>query len=582
MASFSIPNAGLIRQLNLGSGQGEIVESYQIDLHTKPGKILLARPMKRIATDAELGSDIVEALVFGDLAFTTDTVFALTDSNLYGASSASDYETFALESNLPASAHDAAIYRNELIITTHQNLDAYDGNDYDQDWWTAEDNYTSAYALPSQTTVPAAPIILENVRIGEETLAVTAGSKVHAFTGDRGLSGGDAGVFTSVDLDDAFTACCIKSGIRKVFIGTYSNTGEDAFVYQWDGASTNYDEAFPIGAKAALAMELYENTPVIITERGEIKIFNNAGFKTIGQFPFTFEPYFSQDFTSTFNNTRPIHPKGVKVIGNKMQIYVNFKEASDHLDNRTHSGVWVFDFDTKSLTHLASPDGEQVLSRSGPILVLDDADGRIFIGTDRDVAGGDVGIYKEDLDPDTISYGHLTTVEVESEMILDNFKEEVIKALLGEGDELVVKYRVSNDVSLPIIASDASWLLPTQINSTADLSRVLERFDAGERDEVEIVKGYGAGRLAHITNVRHVGSVYEIEIDEEIGVTGELSDIRIDNWTKINLMTATDGEKKRFGIGKDSGWCQVRVGVKGKNGRPEIRKMLLNSNPKES
>src|SRR5688572_21753589 len=97
-AYFEIPNAGRIRQLNDGDGKGEIFESFNIDLHTKPGKILLARPLVRIAQASDIGTDAVEALAFADLALSGDSVYAVTETALFSAPGP-DYDNFGLETN---------------------------------------------------------------------------------------------------------------------------------------------------------------------------------------------------------------------------------------------------------------------------------------------------------------------------------------------------------------------------------------------------------------------------------------------------------------------------------------------------
>jgi hypothetical protein len=49
-------------------------------------------------------------------------------------------------------------------------------------------------------------------------------------------------------------------------------------------------------------------------------------------------------------------------------------------------------------------------------------------------------------------------------MLLIVFDYLSIKALLGTDDEIKVKYRTSNDTSLPINISDATWTGVNEIN----------------------------------------------------------------------------------------------------------------------
>lgn len=287
MATFKIPNQGQVRQLNINDTSGELWSSFNVDLHTEPGKIKLARPLKREAN----ASDISNGLVSGFGAI-NDIPYAVTSSNLYRTTIAGTWE---LADSTVSNCSDMTTFNGQLVMVTDGDLDAYDGSTFTSNWWTARGNT----ALPSQSPSVVQPITIETVRIGTETLVATAGSTIYAYTG--GISGSPV-ANTQVDIDDQQIAICVKSGIRKVFIGTFTRDAEEAYVYEWDGASTNYTQAYPVGAKAVLAMTLVDDVPMIITERGEIKLFNNVGFTTVAQLPFATKPLFGN---STFTNTHP-------------------------------------------------------------------------------------------------------------------------------------------------------------------------------------------------------------------------------------------------------------------------------------
>jgi len=330
-------------------------------------------------------------------------------------------------------------------------------------------------------------------------------------------------------------------------------------------------------------MELVDNVPLIITETGEIKLFNNVGFSTIAKFPFAFEPVFPRSgnsYTNPNHTNRAIHPKGIKVKDDKVYMFVNFPVIGDLPANeRTMSGIWVLDIKTRSLTHTASPDNEQIFDRVSPILVLNNSEGRLVVGGDSDTSG--VGVWVENLDNDATQYGYIVTSEIEADSIQDIFSQIVSKALIGTNDKIVVKYRGKTDTSLPIYA-DVVWANSTSFNTTADLAYIKTRYDLGHRDEVEIVVGSGAGRLAHITNITNSGNTYQVTIDESLGTQGATAKVRIDNWIKIpETMTSSDGEVKRLGVGLTSSWCQFKIEMRGRAGRPEIREIQILTNNKE-
>jgi hypothetical protein len=584
MATWNLKNSeGRIRQLNLNDTAGEIVESFNIDLKTNPGKLKLAYPLKKVADSTLLNNQPITG--FGVLSANQGTVYAITSSTSPTASRILESQTpFTTWTNVtdgnPLVLEDCTVFDSQLVVAESTNLSAFDGFDLTEDWWTARGNPA---LTNSQSTPNVAPHVLETLYIGTETLVVTDGNKVHAYVG-----GIDSGAITNVtvDLGGDFIATCIKSSIRRAWIGTMTKDSGEARVFEWDGASTNYTQSFPVGTKGVLAMEIVNDIPLIVTDTGEIKMFNNVGFQTVAQFPFAFYPHVIDGIVfGQVQGTallRPIHPKGIRKNGNTVYMMVNWQSDGLPVDENTPAGLWALDLTTFSLTHLTSPESNHVFQQSSPIMVIEDGATRIFTGGKLSTDSDEEGIWIEDLSPDTTHYGNFTTIEVESNSVKDVFEKVIIKALLGSDDEIVVKYRVSNDTNLPITAEDVAWLTPSQFNTTEDLSIIKARFDEGHQDEITVLLGSGAGRLAHITNIEESSSTYSVAVDEEIGTEGETTTVRIDNWKKIpTSMVKSDGEVIRFGMGDVGTFCQVKVSLKGKGNMPEIRDMLIKSNSKE-
>lgn len=591
MSTHKIPNEyGNVRQISLSDTSGEIVASKNIDLRTEIGKIKLARPFVRVR-EGEFAThgDVIRGL---DMMF--EDVWYLTEESLY-ANTASDYRTWnRIVGEVFSNAEDFTYFGGQMVIVDGTDMTAWDGdlpfasNDT-PDWWTDRGNP----ALISNAIEVTAPHILHISRVGAETLLVTDGHNVHAYTG--GIASG-AVLSTTVDLGDDYTAICLTTSIRKSYIGTYTESASEARVFEWDTASTNYTQSFPVGAKCVLAIATYQDTPIIITERGEIKMFNNAGFETIAQFPFTNKPEFVSDTITGFiepqNTSRPIHPKGVKVDGDFMYIYANWTNhvTGGLLDEETPAGLWVLNFKTLSLTHLGSQDNESTFGNSTPLLLINDPNTRILMAGSLRRAGSEYpeGIWIEDLETTSTNTGYIVTKEFESNSVADTFNRIYIKALLGQDDEIMVKYRMKNDVLMPVIVGgtgateEVVWLDEYTFNTTEDLSYIQTRFEADEFDEVEITLGQGAGEVAHITNVTSSATVYTVTIDRPLGLAGETSEVVIDNWKLVpETMTEENNEYISFGIGEVGTWGQFKIVLSGKAGYPEIRQILVKTEVKE-
>ncbi len=575
MATYKIPNQqGNIVQLNISDTSGDIWSSFNIDLQDTPGKIKLARPTKQIADDTDI-DDRVTAFTILD-----DDIYASSENALF-STSATDITNWQTRTTTPSGVEDMVVFKDQVILTTTDDLDAFDGvSTYTQDWWTARGNPSLSNSFAK---------ILHITRVGAEKLIVGNGSEAYSY--DGGITSG-AILSTTLDLDTKFTITAINSGIRSTWLGTTTDVAKEAFVYEWDNTSTNYTQAYPVGDRAVLAMDIYKDAPVIITERGYIKMFNNAGFEIIGQFPFATKPLFdSSTLSGGFVGTpwfRPIHHKGTSIVGDLMYIYCNWENSDNSdtpMDEQTPNGLWVFNFKTGSLNHIGSAYNDYIQISSSPLLTLNSNQARYIFGSEKREQADSFGIHAEDLSVESTNTGYLVTSELNTNSVTDTFDEVVIKALLGSEDAILVKYRTTGDVSLPVIAEDVVWLDETTFNTTADLSYIKTRFDSSvdNRDEVEVILGQSAGKLAHITNITKSELIYSVTIDEELGQAGELSDVRIDNWKLIpRSMTLTDGEYYRFGLVEVGAWCQFKIALSGKAGYPEIREVIINTTNKSS
>lgn len=174
--------------------------------------------------------------------------------------------------------------------------------------------------------------------------------------------------------------------------------------------------------------------------------------------------------------------------------------------------------------------------------------------------------------------GWLMTQKMYSPNITDTFKKIYLKArhLLTEHDKVVVKYRTSEDINMPVFALFASayatYTAGNQFTTTANLSAVKTAFDAGHAYEVEFLTGAGAGYLAHITAITLNGSTYTVTIDETIRnvAVGGTGYFVIDNWEKLStkaaetaITSASNGDYSEFPIGKNASWLQLRIELQG-------------------
>ncbi len=559
---MQIPNSqNQIRQINIGDYAGELWESFNLDLSTAPGKIKTNRQLKRILTDAELGSPagIVDLLIWDSryIAATEDGMYECSVSN--DPTVAANWTATSISEDLDL-ASSIVVYNdgvnNRLRISLNTNIAEWNGSlTYDPTWWTAD---KLGAALKANV-----PHILEVVQSQKETMYVTDGSRVQYH--EKGAASTQI-----VELDGNMIASCLAPGLSgAMWVGTYNETTNNAYVYEiytneQVGGTPVYRQAYPVEGRAVLAIWIRNNTPYIVTETGAIQQFNGAGFTTIGQFPFRFsnrtldgaQPGLIQDSS----RSRPIHPRGVKNFGDYTYFLLNSNSNEDSfpVTTRLYSGIWEFDHTTNSLTHKAAPiatadqNGEMILSGSGPILITNNQYTFAIAGCDPGRDGALTELYAIQ---NTYGTGWFVTPEILSQVETDSFLRVIHKANIKGDGKIYTLYRTTKrDTKYATV----TWSSSTVCNTTDDLSDV----EAG--DLFRISSGYGAGQWAIIDKIEKSSLTYSLTLSRAIGSTGQVSQVYSDNFKLAqDTYTAADGEHKRVGLDVQAAWIQIMVILEG-------------------
>lgn len=580
MSTQKIPSTEKqIIQSNVGDYRGNLWSTYNIDLDSNPGTIKTSKRLDRVL-DEDHGyiatGDIMQALQIHD-----GNYYLATNENVLSCSVSSDptnVANWAGESDFQSEdlglETDMTSFAGLLLTSFGTDIASFDGTTFDADWWTN---------VASGTTLTANKVhTLAVLRTGNDTLFVTDGNVIRYLN----ITSGPAYNKTSITLDTLMTANCLAPSLDTMWVGTYTEVENNAYVYEVVVGNDQASQAYEIDGRVCLTMFTYKNTPFVVTEKGYIQVFNGAGFETIAQFPWADQsmimdgcrPGLVQDSSTS----RAIHPKGAQVSGKYAFIYVNAEDEFDsgeNLSTRGASGVWVLDLETYSLTHRysladASTDyGQSKVGRSGPVLITGTPETRIMVAGE---AHGTEGVWMEGSET---AQGYFTTVRHESDSITDNFETFVVKAdTLDTSQTIDVKYKETVVPNYPVRINDISWLNATQFTTTGDLSLIVPDAEGNYGHEVEIVAGYRAGYMCHITAIDGV-TTKTVTVDESIGTLNELSDIYIDNWKKLeDQYIPSDGERKKLGGGENATFRQYKVVM---NGAVTVREIISKSNNKE-
>ncbi len=570
MSTFSIPNAqGQIRQNNRSDTFGELGETFSIDLNRKFGKIFPSKKLiKVLDEDTHLAGSTPEAFAIYDNKYWT-----ITDDDAYWCSINSDptnSANWAEETDISSALStgtDAAVFGGLLLLSnTGTGIYSWDGTTFSSTW--ANSKFTTTSAEFKQMHVH---------RGGQETLFALSKNKVHYYNATAGEK--------IVELQTDLTAHCVTSGVNSVWVGTTSTSDSNAYVYEivvgevinvLDDAGVVLDtkpaarNAYKVEGSAVMSIEVIDNVPYIITEKGNIQAFNGAGFSTVSSFPFA-------NTTEVIGKTA-VHPKGMKLHNDSVYINISTKRraasATDYVEN-CPSGVWEFNRITGQLHHrfsFAETDAskgskETSSARVAPIMVIDNEYALML-------TGGEIGDTTAGMFADTGSqYGYFKTVEIESATIQDAYERVYAKAkTMASGESISVKYRTTKKDQVTVTGT---LLNTTTFNTTADLSSITA--DSEGTYHWEIVDIY-TGKSAQVTGITNSGSTYSVTLDTAIGTAGDSIRGEFQNWTKINGdYDSTHGEVHSWGDFGVNPWIQFKVVL---DGGIEMRQLLVKSNAK--
>jgi hypothetical protein len=362
MSNFQIPNRGLIRVAKRSETEGEILESFSVNINNPIGKIKSSRTLTKVLDETDFSDDRVQALAvyYKQGSVLSPRYYAIANGEVLQCSvtnDPTDASNWSVENGIATSGFgdetDAVVFDDLLLISRSQDILSWNASTDDNNWGTTVAN------LPALTADYPHTMHAHSGN-GGEFLFVTDANKVH-YT--EILSG--SGNASTVTLAKDRVACCVDSGISATWVGTYSNSNNKALVYeiytgeQIDGTPVARN-AFEIDGRAVLSISVLNNIPYIVTDKGNIQAFNGAGFITVAQLPFSGSSFVFDGMrignVNEDNNERPVHPKGMKAHNDSIFISINTESenlgfSQDPYATNTPSGIYEYNTLTGQLHH---------------------------------------------------------------------------------------------------------------------------------------------------------------------------------------------------------------------------------------
>lgn len=494
-----------------------------------------------------------------------------------------------------------AVTQDTDAVNLNQNTDQIIFND---NFWYASSTgtnmyYRSAFSEGPYTTLSAglsaATLHPMAVLQSKALLCVADGNVVRTIDTSNAVAVG-------VTLPTEYQILWMRYKDNVMYIGTANTYGNNAAVFTWSGASALFQNACEINARASVCGDLYDESIVTLSSRGELLRYNGSGgFTQLAVLPFFENKDYSWAIDSSLYTYQTLS-RAMSVVDE--YLYIALQNGLIMNDAMTAlpefiAGYYQYHKDF-GLVHKFSPSQsvfntitdygqmysdtpmsilrlqeDSVSFPSSPVL---DAGSRFLVGATLVNPSLTDSVYLEsvtsgesrgDFVTSKIYTGDITNVD---QTLFIKFKD-----VSAVSDRIVVKYRSIDKSNYPIVlppigAYAITWTSNTTFTTTNSL---FANVVSGE--EVTVLSGNGAGSLAHISTITNLAGTYTVTLDEAITsvVNGNQAGIIVDNWTKIDTIdnTNTDGfQETRIGI--NGKYIQLKIEFRGVS-EPAIEEITL-------
>lgn len=581
MAIFQLPTANKeIKQVNSGEVFGNVWSSFNLDVSSNPGKIRIGKRTK-ISTDSATTANFSYPWGFAyRVGVSGGQYIAGAGTRIWKGSSVptGNFAQDAISGTPTDLSHlysDMVMWNDEFYVTSEDEIYKLSTLDAWSNFWTStlSKTFTGNAAYPHPLCVSFNNLLL----VGDvnNVKSVTIGNVVDT---------------SAVHLPQEQLIVWMRSSSDAVWIGTVHKTRGNGYVYEWDGASTNFNRQYDIGATGALSCEIVDDIPYVMNSNGELKRFNGNGFQTIAQLPSYDDDEFLINANEPTKNNRFIHPRGMSLVGGQLKMLINNKKQDSGWTNTTHnepSGIWTYS-DRVGLSHesaiatykTGTPTdyGSNFVAWVGALFPTHQSDATYIAGASiyTDDASTELKIAFNDYQTDDIpKRAYLITPKFYATSVKSTFTNiyETFKRLSLSTDRIITKVKKTTSTVFPFVAS-ITW------TSTTTFSSIDSNFgNVVGGEEVEIMMGDGNGGMASVVSVTYADGTYTITIDTALGTGTGTAKARLNNFVTIKTITNQLDQSDNVNPDHAGEWIQVKIELRGTGDSPELDQLLINEQP---
>lgn len=550
MSTFSIPDQnGNISQPNKGELLGNLYATYGVDLSTEQGRMIASPALKNVFDeddDADFDNPV------GSFKFYNSKWWAAADVLF---SSASGYPDSAWTQDATASSPsgdwkeiDMEVFNSLLLVSgvgaSQDDIFAYNGSAWSS-WWKG---------TLAQTALNAT--VFKPIRLGAtgRLYILDQQNKVYNVT--------TAGVPTKTGngtLDFSATTykfICMEPNSTKLWLGGTDTARGSAVVVEWDMSlnSSTANKVHKLNGRSVQAIVIWNDNPIAVLSNGELHAFNGSYFEKIpdANLPnpplgYTYKGELGGASTITVDSGI-IHPNGWSIIDGLPHLFFNTKlvnksgtEFGGHWN--APAGIYCYDPSVGLYCRFGVARDYGTSDYGAPHVT--DHGAMTFVGSGAGEFLASAKIYNtssvtsksvlmlHDNERAKTSRGWFVTIPFQTTgNDLWQMLEVMHKKLADSDDEIRVKYRFNKSDALPDEA-DIVW---TGDNSFTSTDTMFSNVSVG--DEVTVVRGNGAGLIAHVSAKSYSNPTYTITLDDtNVGVSVlDSARVRVDNWRKLAVI----------------------------------------------
>ena len=572
-------------QQNNSDSLGDFFATYNIDLNSNQSKIRLGRRMLIASQSSDSGLSgmgcPIAFKIFNDKVYSAGGT--TTGSVYYGSSGAELHNGYTIDStsnapsNMDSKFSDLEVSSGDLYATGNDKLYKCIAGA-----WSVNTGSLGASQVHMMTSY-AGRLYFTDV-----------GSQIKSIDSDTNQGSTTIGTIASAPSQyaiqfkntNANQITFIRSSANRIWVGTVNTLGGKGYIYSWDGSSSTATASYRLDASGALACVIKDDTPWVVDTNGNLLAWNGASFQIVTQL-YRYNRKMLKNATYS-QNTRFIHPNGMSVVDNKINILINNlnNDSGGTIEETISSGIWEYDpgnpsagIPAKGLYHKASLGlstsggsitdyGQNRLSQVGALSELitptvgaysGSQNGKFLAGatffTDQSTTRS--GVFYDDTNDTLQKAGYFVTTKIQTGNITEIWQTVFakFKPLANTSDRIVLKYRVDEADPTPMNITYTS----TTTFTTTDAN--MANYAVG--DEVEITQGVGSGMCSHITVITNNAGTYTVTVDEtHTGATTQTAKARLNKWIKMSELTSNTTARfvdEKFKIGATSPWVQLKV-----------------------